>query len=124
MLSLSLAVCQWALALTIVVGATNILEQQVPPTDDRKAVILDLARQSMAKSHLKAVILRVTIDGQDVVTEALGESLPGVPATTDMHFRNGAVAISYIATVLLQLVDEKTVSLDDTLATWMPELPE
>ena len=49
--------------------------------------------------------------------------MTGVPATTDMHFRNGAVAISYVATLLLQLVDEGTVSLDDKLSTWLPDFP-
>ncbi len=32
--------------------------------------------------------------------------MTGVPATPDMHFRNGAVAIAYIGTVLLQLQDK------------------
>ena len=58
-----------------------------------------------------------------VISEAFGETMTGVPATVDMHFRNGAVAISYVATVLLQLVDEGTVSLDDKLSTWLPEFP-
>ena len=40
-----------------------------------------------------------------------------------MHFRNGAVAIAELGTVLLQLVDEGTVSLDDTIDAWLPELP-
>ena len=56
---------------------------------------------TMAPAHLKAVIVRVTVDGKEVVTEAVGESMTGVPATTDMHFRNGAVAISYVSTLLL-----------------------
>ena len=77
----------------------------------------------MAKYDLRAVIVRVTIDGQEVVTEALGESMTGVPATTDMHFRNGAVAMSYMTTLLLQLVDQKIVSLDDKLSNWLPDLP-
>src|SRR5688572_17012788 len=65
-----------------------------PPQADRgqAAAIVALARDAMARYDLKAVILRVTIDGQEVVTEALGESMTGVPATSDMHFRNGAVA--------------------------------
>ena len=63
----------------------------------------------MAQAHLKAVIVRVTVDGKEVVTQAVGESMTGVPATTDMHFRNGAVAISYVSTLLLMLVDEKKV---------------
>ena len=40
-----------------------------------------------------------------------------------MHFRNGSVAESYIANLLLQLVDEKKVSLDDKLSNWLPDLP-
>ena len=38
-----------------------------------------------------------------------------------MHFRNGAVAISYLGTVLLQLVDEGKVALDDTIEEWLPD---
>ena len=90
---------------------------------DQAAAIMALARDALAKYALNAVIVRVTIDDQEVVTEALGESMTGVPATPDMHFRNGAVAISYMATLLLQLVDEQTVRLDDPIATWLPDLP-
>jgi hypothetical protein len=50
-------------------------------------------------------------------------SMTGVPATTDMHFRNGAVAISYVSTLLLQLVDEKKVSLDVPSTYWKPSAP-
>jgi CubicO group peptidase (beta-lactamase class C family) len=46
--------------------------------------------------------------------------MTGVPAAEEMHVRNGAVAISYLATVLLQLVDEGTVGLGDTIDTWFP----
>jgi CubicO group peptidase (beta-lactamase class C family) len=90
----------------------------------RAETIVALARDAMAKYALKAVIVRVTIDGREVVTEALGESMTGVPATTDMHFRNGAVAFTYMATLLLQLVDQGVVRLDDPLATWLPDLPD
>ena len=79
--------------------------------------------QTMDEQHLRAVIVEVTKSGETVISEAFGETMTGVPATVDMHFRNGAVAISYVATVLLQLVDEGTVSLDDKLSTWLPEFP-
>jgi CubicO group peptidase (beta-lactamase class C family) len=82
-----------------------------------------IVRDTMAQAHLRAVIVRVTVDGKEVVTQAVGESMTGVPATTAMHFRNGAVAISYVATLLLKLVDEKKVSLDDKLSKWLPEIP-
>ncbi|MFY8149432.1 MAG: serine hydrolase domain-containing protein [Prochlorococcaceae cyanobacterium] len=87
------------------------------------AAILRIVRNRMAVDHLRAVIVRVTIDGIEAVTEAMGESMTGMPATEDMHFRNGAVAISYVATLLLQLVDENKVRLDDKLSTWLPDIP-
>jgi CubicO group peptidase (beta-lactamase class C family) len=93
-------------------------------TDDRAEAILAIARGIMEQQDAMAVILRVTIDGQEIVTAALGESMTGVPATTDMSFRNGAVAIFYVATLLLRLVDQGVVTLDDPLSTWLPELPD
>lgn len=51
-----------------------------------------------------------------------GSSQTGVPATTDMHFRDGAVAISYMSTLLLRLVDEGKVKLDDKVSKWLPKL--
>jgi CubicO group peptidase (beta-lactamase class C family) len=82
-----------------------------------------IVRDTMAQTHLRSVIVRVTVDGKEVVTQAVGESMTGVPATTGMHFRNGAVAISYVSTLLLKLVDDKKVSLDDRLSKWLPEIP-
>src|SRR5215213_7288681 len=75
--------------------------------------IIAIAAGAMEDYALNAVILRVTIAGREVVTQALGESMTGVPATPDMHFRNGAVAISYIATLLLRMVDQGKAKLDD-----------
>ena len=82
-----------------------------------------LTQQMMKDDDLKAVILRVTVGEQNIVTMALGESMTGVPATTDMHFRNGSVAIAYLTTLLLQLDDQKKLSIDDPLSKWFPDLP-
>lgn len=113
-------------ALALTGCAPGALPSQTPTstTEDAKAdAVMRIVRDTMAQAHLKAVIVRVTVDGKEVVTQALGESMTGVPATTAMHFRNGAVAISYVSTLLLKLVDEKKVSLDDKLAKWLPEIP-
>jgi D-alanyl-D-alanine carboxypeptidase len=79
------------------------------------------AKRAMEMYHLKAVLAKVTTGTGEVATLAMGESMTGVPATADMHFRNGAVAISYLGTVLLQLVDEGKVGLDDTIDRWLPD---
>jgi CubicO group peptidase (beta-lactamase class C family) len=94
------------------------------PSPDPAAAIVAIAEDALGTYDLRSVIVRVTIDGEEIVTAAFGESMTGVPATTDMHFRNGAVAISYMATLLLQLVDQGVVSLDDPVGKWLPDLPD
>lgn len=84
---------------------------------------MKVVTDTMAEQHLKAVIVRVTIDGRELLTRAVGESMTGVPATPAMHFRNGAVAISYVSTLLLRLVDKGRISLDDKLSKWLPDVP-
>jgi D-alanyl-D-alanine carboxypeptidase len=81
------------------------------------------AKRAMERYHLKAVLAKVTKGSEELATVAMGESMTGVPATPEMHFRNGAVAISYLGTVLLQLVDEGKVGLDDTIDRWLPKAP-
>ena len=78
----------------------------------------------MKTEHLRAVIVKVTQGDKVVISQAYGESMTGVPATTAMHFRNGAVAFAYLGTLLMQFVDEHKVKLDDTIERWMPTLPQ
>lgn len=101
-----------------------LIEGACAPTAEMKQRIDQIVRDAMVKYDLKAVLAGVAIDGQPVMNEAWGESMTGVPATPDMHFRNGAVAIAYIGTVLLQLQDKGLLSLDDKLAKWFPEYPK
>lgn len=89
------------------------------PADALRTIVTD----TMRSEHLKSVIVKVTVDGSDLMTDAFGESMTGVPATIDMHFRNGAVAISYVSTLLLLLAEDGTVGLDDLLSTYLPDIP-
>jgi CubicO group peptidase (beta-lactamase class C family) len=68
--------------------------------------------------------VRVTKGAKVVTTQAFGPSMTGLPATPAMHFRNGAVAFAYVATLLMEYVDEHKVSLSDTINRWVPSLPE
>ena len=101
------------------VGKKGSTLEQGPDAEEVAAA----AKRAMEKYHLKAVLARVTEGTEEMATVAMGESMTGVPATADMHFRNGAVAISYLGTVLLQLVDEGKVGLDDTIDWWLPKAP-
>jgi CubicO group peptidase (beta-lactamase class C family) len=88
------------------------------------SAIAKIAANAMKTYHLKAVVIKVTKGGTVVTTRAFGDSLDGVPATTAMRFRNGAVAFQYLATLLMEFVDEHKVTLNDTIERWMPTLPE
>ena len=95
----------------------------VPITQSKADAVMRIVRDTMARAHLKSVLVRVTVDGKELVKRAVGDSMTGVPADTSMHFRNGAVAISYMSTLLLKLVDQKKVRLDDKLSRWLPDVP-
>ncbi|RUP01780.1 MAG: class A beta-lactamase-related serine hydrolase [Mycobacterium sp.] len=115
-----------AAALVLLAGCA--VPRVVPPappgaTAAKADAVMRIVRDFMGQAHLRAVIVRVTANGREVVTGAAGESITGVPAGANMHFRNGAVAISYVATLLLKLVDEKKVSLEDKLSKWLPDFP-
>jgi CubicO group peptidase (beta-lactamase class C family) len=95
-----------------------------PAATNQADAISTIVEESMRELGLRAVIYRVTIGGDEIVTGAFGESMTGVPATADMRFRNGAVAISYMSTLLLILVDQGVVGLDDSIDAWLPDLPD
>ena len=118
------AIILCAVMLSACTSPENPPPAATPTTHTAKTdQVLRIVADTMRSEHLKAAIVKVTVDGKEVVADAYGESMSGVPATPDMHFRNGAVAISYVSTLLLILADEGTVSLDDTLSTWLPDIP-
>jgi len=117
-------ICAVALLAGCAPAKPPVGQSPASTTDPAKAdAVMAIVRDTMAESHLKAVIIRITVDGKEALTQAVGDSMTGVPATTAMHFLNGAVAISYVSTLLLILVDEKKVGLDDKLSRWLPDVP-
>jgi CubicO group peptidase (beta-lactamase class C family) len=80
-------------------------------------------RDAMAELDLRSAIVSVSVGDTPVLTQAWGESAPGQPATVDMHWRNGSIAIAYLTTALLQLQDQGVLGLDDKLSKWLPDYP-
>jgi CubicO group peptidase (beta-lactamase class C family) len=82
-----------------------------------------IVQDAMETQSVRAAIVKVTRGDEVIVRKAYGPSMTDVPATPEMHFRNGAVAFAYVSTLLLRFVDQKKVALDDTIDKWMPNLP-
>ncbi|WP_222106293.1 serine hydrolase domain-containing protein [Catellatospora sichuanensis] len=93
------------------------------PTPQAEA-IAKIVQDAMGAQSLRAVIVKVTRGDEVVTSQAFGPSLDGVPATTDMRFRNGAVVFAYLGTLLMLFVDEGKAALADTIDRWLPTLPE
>lgn len=121
-LTVSLAAAPLAASLSSTAASAST--QSAPPRSAQASAIAAIVRSAMQTDHLRAVIVKVTKGNKVVANQAFGPSMTGVPATTAMHFRNGAVAFEYVSTLLLEYVDEHKVSLNDTVDRWMPSLPE
>jgi D-alanyl-D-alanine carboxypeptidase len=91
---------------------------------EKLPAIKKLVTDVLAKEKLKAVLLGITVEGKEVLILATGETMTGVPATPDMHLRNGNVAVAYMGNLFYQLVDAGIVSADDPVGRWIPDLPE
>ncbi len=123
MAALSVAVLLFGLGRASASGAGTASSSRAMSDQQQMTAIRSSARHAMKRYHLKAIIVRVTSGGKDVYTGALGYSMTGVPATPAMHFRNGAMAFTYMSTMLMELVDRNKVKLDDKVSKWFPALP-
>jgi CubicO group peptidase (beta-lactamase class C family) len=104
-------------------GLIALVLALLQPRSACAANIAYVVRSSMAQNHLRAAIVQVRSNGRTIYTGAFGDSMAGVPATPDMHFRNGALAFTYMSTLLLEFVDRKKVTLGTKLSMYFPDLP-
>ncbi len=79
-------------------------------------------RQEFRTNKLNSMVFGVWVNGKPLITSALGSALPGVRATTDMHFRIGNTTEAFTTTLLLRLVDQRKVKLSDPVSKWFPRL--
>ncbi len=113
----------WTVGIGCLLALVVAVSAQPAAAQTARTRIDALVRDAVAQRGIKAAIVQVTVAGRPVLTKAYGQSLTGVPATTGMHFRNGAVATAYMSTLLLRLADRGRVDLDDKLSNWLPRLP-
>jgi CubicO group peptidase (beta-lactamase class C family) len=114
-----------ALGTAVACLAAFFVAQAEPASAASKRAQIDATiRQAIKAGGINAVIVDVTVGGKRIIRKAYGQSLPGVPATTDMHFRNGNVVAPFMSALLLRLVDQGKVKLDDRISKWLPGLRE
>ena len=84
-----------------------------------------IVERLVAEQAVAGAVAGVWIAGRGAWTHAhgIGNVQTAAPMTVDDHFRIASVTKTFVATVVLQLVDEGTLSLDDTLEQFVPGIP-
>jgi D-alanyl-D-alanine carboxypeptidase len=85
-------------------------------------ILREIVRAEAAKLNCEAVEFGIWVCNNQIATMALGDSMTGVPARTDMHYRIGGIAETFMSTLLLILVKNQRIDLDWTIAKWFPGL--
>jgi CubicO group peptidase (beta-lactamase class C family) len=91
-----------------------------PSLDPNK--IQEIIRAQAQKDGTKAVEFGIWEGSREVLTTALGHSMTRVPATTDMHYRIGGIAETFMSTLLLMLEEQRRIDLDEKISRWFPHL--
>lgn len=91
--------------------------------DATTEAISSILSRTKEQDNLRAIIFGAERNGKPILRTALGESTPGVPATTAMHFRVGFVGWQYLTDVLLLMTERKQIALNDSVSKWYPDYP-
>ncbi len=105
-------------------GEQTAMGQTVPGSrpnadPDRLRAIVQAGAQ---EAGTQAVEFGMWVRNREVLTMALGDSMTTVPATTDMHYRIGGIAETFMSTLLLMLVEQGHIGLDHKVSRWFPQL--
>jgi CubicO group peptidase (beta-lactamase class C family) len=115
----------WATVVAITCVAGLSVLTAAPASAASSARQIDaLVRTAVRTKGLNAVIVEARVRGRTVIRRAYGQSMAGVPATVNMHFRNGNVAAMYMSTLLLRLVEQHKAKLDDPVSKYVRGIPD
>ncbi|MEL6777422.1 MAG: serine hydrolase [Cyanobacteria bacterium J06597_16] len=101
-------------------------ETPEPPTQetllpDRVVNALESALDNNLPSEVPgAAVAILTPEGEWFGASGLSDIENDVPLQPNDRFEAGSITKTFVATTILQLVEENALSLDDTLTTWLP----
>jgi D-alanyl-D-alanine carboxypeptidase len=96
--------------------------QSAPPPRTDPDRIRKIVQAEAQKDGSKAVEFGMWVGDREVLTTALGRSMTEVSAATDMHYRIGGIAETFMSTLLLMLEEQGRINLDEKISRWFPHL--
>jgi D-alanyl-D-alanine carboxypeptidase len=107
------------LLVTVVIAASGCDRTEVSPGDRDRPATSDLERALSALGTRTGSVALVRTDG-GIERGASGEAEPGRPAEPHDRFAIESTTKTFVATVVLQLVGERRLSLQDTVGDLLP----
>ncbi|MGN9908839.1 serine hydrolase domain-containing protein [Phytohabitans sp. LJ34] len=113
-----------ALAVAAVLATTTGASTAAAgPVTDPVRERLDRDVRAITALGVTGVQARLVTPGRTaVVTGGVADTGTGRPVSPDGYFRIGSATKTFVATVVLQLVGERRLSLDDSVERWLPGL--
>jgi D-alanyl-D-alanine carboxypeptidase len=111
------------LALLVSAAAVPLSAQEIL-TSDMRASIDRAAGEVLDKTGAPSASIAIVRDGQIAYVHAYGRARldPGMPARPEMRYSIGSISKQFTAAAILMLAEDGTLSLDDTVGRWLPEL--
>jgi D-alanyl-D-alanine carboxypeptidase len=114
----ALSILRTAFAVGILF-ATPAAAQQL--TADETARVDAIVAESLKSSGVPSASIAIVRDGRIVYARAYGDQGPGMKATSaDAKYQIASISKQFTAAAILLLEDEGKLSLDDTVAKWVP----
>ena len=107
-------------------ASADVAADARPPFDaDLCGRLRELARAYVAANHAPGVVFRAELRNGAVCSGAAGlaDLASATPMTEDARFRIGSVTKTFVAAVVLELVDETKVALADKVSRFLPTFP-
>ena len=120
---LSPTACLIAASLALV-SATGALPATQTLPADLKSKVDAAVQQVIAKTHVPSASVGIVQNGQVVYTSAFGLARlsPAMPAAPVMRYAIGSISKQFTAACILLLAERGTLSLDDPVGRYFPEL--
>jgi D-alanyl-D-alanine carboxypeptidase len=114
----SLAIADMTFATTTPPDEASVTAQSLEMTSSDGLDVLLVDALGDQAGGIAALSIR---DGTTSSAVAGDANAAGDPIVADTPFRVGSISKSFVATMVLQLVDEGSVDLDETLSTYLPD---
>ena len=119
----------FSLSLIIALTIFSCGDNSTTPSNDEALVskLKGIADSVMANTHVPGMVIGIWAPNENlpswIYTTGKADLVNNVNMNSNLLFRIGSNTKTFTVTVLLQLVDEKLVSLDDKLSRFFPEYP-